>query len=68
MKSYSSKEIISILEKDGWYLVNVVGSHYQFKHTEKRGRTTIKHPDKDIPIKTLKSIEKQSGIIFDKKR
>lgn len=68
MKSYSSREIISILEKDGWYLVNVVGSHYQFKHKEKRGRTTIKHPDKDIPIKTLKSIEKQSGIIFDEKR
>lgn len=68
MKSYSSREIISILEKDGWYLVNVVGSHYQFKHKEKRGRTTIKHLDKDIPIKTLKSIEKQSGIIFDEKR
>ncbi|MGP1570130.1 MAG: type II toxin-antitoxin system HicA family toxin [Eubacteriales bacterium] len=68
MKSYSSRELIAILEKDGWYIANVVGSHYQFKHNEKSGRTTIKHPDKNVPIKTLKSIERQSGIRFDEKR
>ena len=64
MKSYSSREIIQILKEEGWYLVNVVGSHYQFKHPTKPGRVTIKHPDKDIPIKTLKSIERQSGLRF----
>lgn len=64
MKSYSSKEIINLLKADGWYEVNVVGSHHQFKHPTKSGRTTVKHPDKDIPIKTLKSIEKQSGLKF----
>lgn len=30
----------------------------------KMGRTTVKHPDKDIPIKTLKRIEEQSGLKF----
>ncbi|MCD8005076.1 MAG: type II toxin-antitoxin system HicA family toxin [Oscillospiraceae bacterium] len=64
MKSYSSREIIKLLESDGWYLVNVVGSHHQFKHPTKRGRVTVKHPDKDIPKKTLKSIERQSGLTF----
>lgn len=64
MKSYSSREIISILKADGWYLVNTVGSHHQYKHPIKKGRTTIKHPDKDIPLKTLKSIERQSGLEF----
>lgn len=64
MKTYSSREAIRLLEQDGWYLVAVVGSHHQYKHPTKKGRTTIKHPDKDIPIKTLKSIEKQSGLIF----
>ncbi|MCD7928068.1 MAG: type II toxin-antitoxin system HicA family toxin [Oscillospiraceae bacterium] len=64
MKSYSSREIIKLLENDGWYLVNVVGSHHQFKHPTKRGRVTVKHPDKDIPPKTLKSIERQSGLTF----
>lgn len=36
MKHYSSKEVIKILEKDGWYEVNCVGSHHQFKHPTKK--------------------------------
>lgn len=64
MKSYSSKEVIAMLKADGWYEVNVVGSHHQYKHLTKKGRTTVKHPDKDIPIKTLKRIEEQSGLKF----
>lgn len=64
MKSYSSREVIKMLEEDGWYLVNTVGSHHQFKHPTKKGRVTVKHPDKDIPPKTLHNIEKQSGLRF----
>ena len=64
MKSYSSREIIKLLKADGWYEVNVTGSHHQFKNTKKKGRTTVKHPDKDIPRKTLDTIEKQSGLTF----
>ena len=65
MKSYSSKEIIAILKKDGWYKVNTSGtSHQQFKHPTKKGRVTVKHPCKDIPLPTLKSIENQSGLTF----
>lgn len=65
MRSYSSREVIKLLKTDGWYLVNTVGSHHQFKHPTKPGRVTIKHPCKDIPPKTLQSIEKQSGLKFD---
>lgn len=64
MKSFTSREVIKMLKKDGWYEVNVTGSHHQFKHPVKRGRVTVKHPDKDIPPKTLKSIEDQSGLSF----
>lgn len=62
MKSYTSKEIIKKLEDDGWFLVNVVGSHNQFKHPIKKGKVTVPHPKKNIPIKTIKSILKQAGI------
>jgi predicted RNA binding protein YcfA (HicA-like mRNA interferase family) len=65
LRSYSSREVIKLLKADGWYLVNTVGSHHQFKHPTKPGRVTIKHPCKDIPPKTLQSIEKQSGLKFD---
>lgn len=64
MKSYSSKEIIKALEADGWYEVRVDGSHHHFKHSTKKGIVTVKHPCGDIPIGTLKSIEKQSGLKF----
>lgn len=64
MKSYSSREVIKILEEDGWYFVRCVGDHHQFKHQFKSGKVTITHPVKDVPIKTLKCIEKQAGIKF----
>lgn len=64
MKSYSSREVIKMLKADGWYEINVVGSHHQYKHPVKKGRVTVKHPDKDIPLKTLKRIEEQSGLKF----
>lgn len=58
MKSYSSREVIRALQQDGWYLIKTEGSHHQFKHPTKKGRVTVKHPDKDIPRKTLDSIER----------
>lgn len=64
MKSYSSREVIKMLEADGWYWVRTRGSHHQYKHPTKPGTVTVKHPDKDIPTKTLKSIEDQSGLSF----
>jgi predicted RNA binding protein YcfA (HicA-like mRNA interferase family) len=65
MKSYSSREVLKALKADGWYEVACDGDHHQFKHPTKKGRVTLTHPRKDIPIKTLKSIEKQSGIVLD---
>jgi predicted RNA binding protein YcfA (HicA-like mRNA interferase family) len=58
----SSREVIQHLREDGWYEVVHEGSHKQFKHTTKKGRVTVPHPVRDIPIGTLRSIEKQAGI------
>jgi len=64
MKSYSSREVIQMLNADGWYLVGCTGDHHQFKHKTKKGKVTVTHPVKDIPIRTLKNIENQSGLKF----
>ena len=64
MRSYSSREVIKALLDDGWYEVRCQGSHHQFKHPQKKGTVTVKHPDKDIPRRTLDSIERQSGLKF----
>jgi len=60
-----SREIIRRLEADGWYRVGQRGSHVQFKHHLSPGRVTVPHPEKDIPAKTLRSIERQSGVSFN---
>jgi len=59
-----SRAIIKLIEKDGWFKVAQSGSHIQFRHPSKKGRVTIPYPTKDIPIGTLRSIERQSGIKF----
>ncbi len=58
----SSREVLRLLRADGWFVVDVSGSHHQLKHPTKRGRVTVPHPKKDIPRGTLKSIEQQSGV------
>ena len=57
-----SRNVIAALEADGWIEVAQVGSHKQFKHPTKPGRVTVVHPERDIPLGTLRSIERQSGL------
>jgi predicted RNA binding protein YcfA (HicA-like mRNA interferase family) len=58
----NSKDIIAVLVAAGWFQVASRGSHVQLKHPDKPGRVTVPHPKRDIPIGTLKSMEKQSGV------
>ncbi len=55
-----SSDIIKKLEKDGWVLKNVRGSHHQFVHPKKPGRVTVRHPAKDIPLGTRRNIYRQA--------
>jgi predicted RNA binding protein YcfA (HicA-like mRNA interferase family) len=57
-----SRDVIAALKADGWCQVSQVGSHVQFKHAIKPGRVTVPHPKRDMPIGTLRNIEKQAGI------
>lgn len=57
------KEILKILQQDGWYQAAQRGSHRQFKHPTKVGRVTVagKNSD-DIDKGTLNSILKQAQL------
>lgn len=57
------KDIIKLIEEDGWYKVNTEGSHRQYKHATKKGRVTVagKLSD-DVQKGTLNSILKQAGL------
>ena len=57
------RDIIELIEKDGWFLVTTRGSHRQYKHPEKKGRVAIAgHPGDDLPPGTLNSIMKQAKL------
>ncbi|NVM57748.1 MAG: type II toxin-antitoxin system HicA family toxin [Desulfobacterales bacterium] len=57
------REMIKILEQNGWYFVRPKGSHRQFKHPDKSGTVTIGgKPSLDLPPGTLSSILKQAEL------
>jgi predicted RNA binding protein YcfA (HicA-like mRNA interferase family) len=50
VKSYSSREILRILQDDGWYIIATRGDHHQLKHPTKPGKVTVQHPKKDFNV------------------
>lgn len=62
MKRYKVKEVIKLLEEDGWYLVTTVGDHCQFKHPTKKGRVTVRGQQSEVLSQfLLNCIWKQAG-------
>lgn len=59
----NAKQVIKILNQDGWYLDSQRGSHKYYKHPNKKGKVTVAdHGKKEIPPKTLNSIWKIAGL------
>lgn len=57
------KELLKMLEEDGWAISRTRGSHRQLKHPTKPGLVTIAgKPSADVPKGTLNAILKQSGL------
>ena len=57
------RDIIKLIEEDGWFLIATKGSHRQYKHQTKAGRVTIAgNRNSDLAKGTLNSIYKQAQI------
>ncbi len=62
MKVYKVKEVIKLLEGDGWIECYCKGDHRQFKHPEKAGKVTVRGKmSEDLNQFILNSIWKQAG-------
>jgi predicted RNA binding protein YcfA (HicA-like mRNA interferase family) len=63
MKSISGKKLCEIVEKYGWILTRIKGSHYIYS---KENILTIViipvHGNRDLPIGTLKGILRDAGL------
>jgi predicted RNA binding protein YcfA (HicA-like mRNA interferase family) len=61
-KRYNSAELIRLLNRDGWFLVSIRGSHHKYKHSIKQASIIIPHPQKDIPAGISSQILKAAGL------
>ena len=60
------REVIGLIERDGWFQVATRGSHRQYKHHSKPGRVTIPgKPSDDLSPAMTSSILKQAGLKKD---
>jgi len=57
------RDVVSLIESDGWVQVRTKGSHRQFQHPTKPGLVTVAgKPGVDVPPGTLNSVLKQAGL------
>jgi predicted RNA binding protein YcfA (HicA-like mRNA interferase family) len=57
------RDLIRMIERDGWQLVRTTGSHRHYRHPTKPGTVTIPgHPSDEPAIGTERSILKQAGL------
>jgi predicted RNA binding protein YcfA (HicA-like mRNA interferase family) len=57
------REVIKLIEADGWFYVRTRGDHHQFKHSTKPGKVTVPGAmSDDLHPKTLNSILDQAGL------
>lgn len=57
------RDVIRLIEQDGWFQVAMRGSHRQYKHPTKVGRVTIAgKPSDDMARGTFNSVLKQAGL------
>lgn len=58
-----ARDIIRVLQHDGWYEVEARGGHRAFEHPYKRGKVTVPiHGGKDVPRWVLERVLKQAGL------
>lgn len=57
------RDLLRMIEADGWYHARTRGSHRQYKHPSKSGLVTVPgHPSDEVAPGTLNSILKQAGL------
>jgi predicted RNA binding protein YcfA (HicA-like mRNA interferase family) len=57
------RDVIRLIEQDGWRFARQQGSHRQYHHPARPGTVTVSgHPGEDMPERTLSSILRQAGL------
>jgi predicted RNA binding protein YcfA (HicA-like mRNA interferase family) len=59
------RQVVAALERCGFVLIRVVGSHYQLFNARTRRHTTVPHHNRDLPRGTLSAIIQRAGLTRD---
>lgn len=63
------RDVIKLIERDGWFFLRQRGSHRQYRHPTKPGKVTIAgKPSDEMAPGTLGSIFRQAGIDLDEEK
>ena len=68
LPNLTPQKIIKVLEKKGFVLDRVKGSHHIYYHPETKRRAVVPLHKRDLPKRTLLEILKQAGISRDELR
>ena len=59
------RDLVKLVEQDGWKLERTKGSHRQYRHPDKPGSGTLTiagHSSKEVPKGLLNAMLKQAGL------
>ena len=66
MKSISGKDLCKILEKKGWQLKDIKGSHHVYMKTGRKERISVPvHGNRDLKIGLLRAVMRIAEISED---
>jgi len=65
LPSLKPRQVVAALERTGFVVVRIVGSHYQLFNESTRRHTTVPHHNRDLPRGTVAEIIRQAGLTRD---
>jgi predicted RNA binding protein YcfA (HicA-like mRNA interferase family) len=65
LPSLKPRQVVAALERGGFEVVRIVGSHYQMFSERTRRHTTVPHHNRDLPRGTVAAIIQQAGLTRD---
>jgi predicted RNA binding protein YcfA (HicA-like mRNA interferase family) len=62
LPSLKPRQIVAALERCGFVVLRISGSHYQMFNERTRRHTTVPHHNRDLPRGTVAAIIRQAGL------
>jgi predicted RNA binding protein YcfA (HicA-like mRNA interferase family) len=62
LPSLRPRQVVAALERCGFVVIRIAGSHYQLFNERTRRHTTVPHHNRDLPRGTVAAIIQQAGL------